>query len=196
MFAVPSLQSNDTLDVERETYGEHNLNARLAVGSPIEEQKEAPRLYSKQLTGPVDVVATQHLDIHEELEAFGRWSREKYQPSTCDSVEKNFDPGEGGRKVRAPIITLPENPRHRAIDQVVRYMRMHLPKHGEALKMYYVGVLPNGKPDPKRPILHAQYIRSSPRAICRTLHLHWSHFGTLMFDSRAAMINLLRRQGS
>jgi hypothetical protein len=172
------------------------LNARLAVGSPITEE-EQPRLYSRQATGPVDVVATQHLDIHEELEAWGRWSREKYQPSTCDSVEKNFDPGEGGRKVRAPIINLPENPRHRAIDGVVRHMRMHLHQHGEAIKMYYVGVLPHDrKPDPKRPILHAQYIRSSPRAICRTLHVHWSTFDALMFDARSAVVNLLRRQGS
>lgn len=160
------------------------------------EEKEEPRLYSKPQRAPIDEVAPQHAQIHVELEAWGRWSREKYQPGTCDSIESRFDPGEGGRKVRPPTVSLPENDRHRQIDQVVRYMRMHLVQHGEALKMYYVGVLPGDRPrDPKRPVLAAQYIRCSPKAICRALHLHWSNFDNLMFDSRAALLNLLRRQG-
>lgn len=162
---------------------------------------EEPRLYSNQQRGPVDVVASQHLVIHLELEAFGRWSREKYQPGTCDSIESRFDPGEGGRKVRPPVVSLPENERHRQIDTVVRHMRMHLSQHGEAIKLYYVGALPEERrraPGEQRraPVLMAQYIRLSPRAICRVLHLHWSNFGNLMFDARSAVINLLRRNGA
>lgn len=160
------------------------------------EEKE-PRLYTRQQRGPVDVVAPQHIVIHAELESFGRWSREKYQPGTCDSVERRWDPGEGGRKVRPPVVSLPENDRHRQIDTVVRHMRMNLPQHGEAVKMYYVGVLPGErKGDKRRPVLMVQYIRCNPRIICRTLRLHWSNFENLMFDARCAVVNLLRRQGA
>lgn len=158
---------------------------------------EEVRLYSRPRPGPVDVVAPQHAQIHVELDSWGRWSREKYQPGTCESIEGRFDPGEGGRKVRPPTVSLPENDRLRQIDTVVRYMRMHLVQHGEALKLYYVGALPDDRRrDPKRPVLMTQYIRCTPRVICRVLHLHWSNFENLMFDSRAALINLLRRQGS
>lgn len=147
------------------------------------EQKEEPRLYTRQPRGPVDQVAPQHVAIHAELEAWGRWSRDKYQQGTCDSVEKRFDPGEGGRKVRPPSMpALPENPQYRQLDRVVRHMRMWLNQHGEAVVLYYVGQLYRGRNVP-----------CEPRIICRMLHIHWTMFGPLMFDSRAAVINLLRR---
>lgn len=182
------------------------------------EEKEAPRLYTRQPRGPVDEIAPQHVGIHDELETFGRWCREKLRAGTCESVEKNFDPGEGGRKVRLPTITLPENPRLRQLDRVLRHMQMDLPQHGEALKMYYVGRLPpqerachwcgremswpcRNQVDSvacggKKPPPPFQYVRAKPNVICRELHLHWSNFENLMFDARCAVVNLLRRQGA
>lgn len=158
------------------------MNALLAMTA-----EDGPRLYSKPVRAPLDVVAEQHQLIHVELEAYGLWCRRRYEPKTCESIEGRFDPGEGGRKTKAPLVALPDNPRHRQIDRVIRYMRMHLNRHGEAILMYYVGVK-----NPRRVVEE----RCSPRTICRALHMRWEDFDALMFDARAAVLNLLRRNGN
>jgi len=156
-----------------------------------EEEKEEPRLYSKPAIAPIDdSIAPQHQTLHMDLESYGRWCREKYQPGTCESIEGRFDPGEGGRKSKDAQVSLPENPMYRRLDKVIRHMRMQMPDHGEALKLYYVG-----RPVGMREGPGVVYVRCSPRVICRILHRHWSTFGQFMFDSRAAVLNLLRRQG-
>jgi hypothetical protein len=142
----------------------------------LEAVIEAPRLYTVPPRGPVDEVADQHKSLHADFEAWARWCREGRKAETCESIEGMYEET-GGRESKAPIITLPENPRHRSIDHVVRYMRMWMPTHGECIVLYYVE-------------------RREPRLICRKLRMHWSGFGPLMFNTRAAVLNLLRRKGA
>lgn len=158
---------------------------------------DEPRLYSRQERVPADVVATQHRELHGNLEAWGRWCREAYQAKTCDSIEGDFEGGAGGREAKAPQITLPENPLHRQIDRVVRHMRMHMNKHGEGIKMYYVGILPNERRRrQRRNTFNAlRYEPCSPTTICVVLHLRFEEFPDFMLYARAAVLNLLRRQG-
>lgn len=149
-----------------------------------------PTIRAWQPRAPLDVIAPQHEVVHLDLDAYGRWCREKYQPGTCDSIEGRFDPGEGGRKSKPPQVSLPENDLHRRLDKVIRHMRMHMPDHGEALKLYYVG-----RPVDLRERPGVIYVRCAPPQICRILRRHWSTFVPFMFDARAAVLNLLRRQG-
>lgn len=169
---------------------------RAALAMMIEEQDDqAPRLYSRQERAPIDMVAEQHLVIHGDLDAFGRWSRERYEQGECGSLEHNFD-NTGGRAPSEAVVSLPENPRHHQIDRVVRAMRMGmhgvcLPNHGEAIRMYYVGALPRGGSRRRGMV----YERCAPKTICHVLHLRYEDFAPFMFDCRAAVLNLLRRLG-
>lgn len=151
---------------------------------------DEPRLFSVTHRAPVDVIAPQHQVVHFDLDAYGRWCREKYQPKTCESIEGRHDPGEGGRRPKPPQVSLPENDMHRRLDRVIRHMRMHMPDHGEALKLYYVG-----RPVTLKRGLATIYLRCEPKMICRILRLHWSAFGPLMDASRSGVLNLLRRLG-
>lgn len=72
-------------------------------------QEEEPRLYSKQQRAPVDEVAGEHRIIHNDLERWGRWQRERYQQGTCASLEQNFD-SSGGREPSKAIVSLPPEP--------------------------------------------------------------------------------------
>lgn len=143
---------------------------------------EAPRLYSRQQRAPADVIAIQHVGIHADLEAWGQYCRDRYESGTCASAEK-FHDETGGRQVRAPQVALPENPRHRQVDKVVRHMRMQMPQHGEALRLFYAGEMQR----------RLMYVRASPHRICIVLHLRFEDFPGVMFYARAATINLLRR---
>ena len=147
------------------------------------------RLYSKPPEFTVDVVAPQHQVVHINLGAWGSWCRERYQPKTCDSIEGDYDSGQGGREPKNASIGLPENPMHRDIDRVVRYMRMQMNQHGEAILLYYVGWYESRRRG------SGQYVPCDPRFICRRLILRRQDFGPFMFYCRAAVINLLRRQG-
>ena len=170
----------------------HN-EASLAILAAMEE---TPRLYSRpgERTA-IDVVAEQHQGLHFELEAWGRWNREKHQPNTALSMEGNWDPGEGGRDSRGAQLSLPENMRHHQLDKVVRYMRMYMCDHGEALKMFYAGVLRKELPKDERLANGLLYGRLSPKTICRILHLRFELFPGHMFYARAAVLNLLRQKG-
>lgn len=166
------------------------------------EEKEEPRLYSTRYSTAErpDRVPDHQSAIHAELETWARWCWEKWEPKTCDSVEGRHDPGEGGRRVRPPVVSLPENKRLRAIDSVVRNMRMTMPAHGEALRLFYVGESPAEQSERRRRrgLKAWDAMRYSPCpwwAICRALHIHRDAFPAHMATARAALLNLLRRKG-
>lgn len=154
-------------------------------------QDDTVRLYSRGYrdVSPPDTVPEHHRAIHAELEAWARWCWDKWQPKTCNSIERQFDPGEGGRSSRPARVALPENPRMLAIDRAIRHMRMVMPEHGEALRLFYSG---------ERRRLRSGQIsdRYSPApwwAICRILHISTATFPRFMSTARAALLNVLRR---
>lgn len=185
------------------------MSAILAMAE--EPEQDPPRLYSKDYIerDPPDRVPERQRDIHAELEAWARWCWEKIEPKSCDSMEGQFDPGEGGRRARSPVICLPENPRMRGIDRAVRFMRMHMPAHGEALRLFYVGESPAEQEARARQrglslrgqgagvkTFRATRYRPCPWwAICRAVHIPNAAFSGFMVTARAAVLNLLRRQG-
>lgn len=134
-------------------------------------KQDLPRLYSKQPRIPADVIAPQHVEIHADLERWGSWNRERYEAGTCDSLEKHFE--SGGREVKTPVISLPTNPRNLQLDRAVRHMSIHVPQHGETIKLFYVK-------------------RRPPIVICRVVVVHWKDFGTWMFHCRAMVLNVIR----
>lgn len=160
------------------------------------------RLYSKPSRLPVDVVAPQHAEIHAELSKWGAWNRDRYEPGACESIEHRFD-NTGGRRVKTPQIALPPNPMLREIDRVVRLMGMRVPKHGETIKIYYVGKLRDGQKrqrpgELKRPRANAGglvYIPCDPAKICRLMVIRWEDFPKWMHDCRSMVVNLLQREG-
>jgi hypothetical protein len=109
---------------------------------------ESVRLYSKQPRLPVDVVAPEHAEIHVDLDRWGAWNRERYQPGTCASIEKYFTKGGD----TTPPATAPSavNPRHLQVERAVILAGVHSPQHGECIRQFYVR-------------------RSTPIVICRVL---------------------------
>jgi hypothetical protein len=133
------------------------------------EEEQAVRMYSKTPRVPVDVIAAQHVEVHADLERWGSWNRDRYEPGTCASVEKRYEPR--NKELRPPHVSLPTRPRNLEIDRVVRLMSMSLPQHAETLKLFYV-------------------VRRQPQVICRLVVVHWKDFGGWMFDCRAMVINI------
>lgn len=172
------------------------MNGLLAM-----TDEEPPRLYSKESRLPRDIVAPQHAAIHIELDGFGRWNRERYKQGTCNSIEKRFF--KGGRDA-TPASTAPVgvNPLYSQIDRVVRMMLYEVPRHGETIKLYYVGRLREDRPrrpgDQKRATSPTGliYIPCRPEVICRLMTVRPADFPTWMGHCRSMVINLLRRQGS
>jgi hypothetical protein len=161
------------------------LSALLA-----QEEFKAPRLYSKPTNAIIEIIAPQHAGLHAALDDWGKWCRERYQPKTCKSIEGRYEIELGGFESKAPVIALPENPMHRRLDRVVRYMRMFMNQHGEALVLYYVGEKLRLKTGGD------QYIRCQPWVICRALHIRGNSFAGFMFYARAAALNILRSQSN
>ncbi len=133
------------------------------------EEENAVRLYSKQPRVPVDVIAPQHIEVHADLERWGSWNRDRYQPGTCASVEKRYEPR--NKELKPPHVSLPTKPRNLEIDRVVRLMAVRLPQHAVSIKLFYV-------------------VRRQPQVICRVVAVHWKDFGTWMFDCRSMVLNI------
>lgn len=97
------------------------------------------RLYSRQERNPVDVVATEHLFLHNDLERWGQWNREG-RPSggTCNSIEGDYRET-GGRETRAPVISLPPDPLMARIERAVVTMigDRVAAQYGETLREFY-----------------------------------------------------------
>jgi hypothetical protein len=84
-------------------------------------EQEEPRLYSKQQRSPVDEVAAEHIEVHGNLERWGRWQREKYQQGVCSSLEKRYD-NSGGREPSKALVSLPPDPLLSRIEWVITMM--------------------------------------------------------------------------
>ena len=149
------------------------ISARLSEVKifAMAEEKEEPRLYSKPVLLPEDVIAPQHQAIHADLELWARWVSEGYTPATCASLEKYYL--KGGRDVAPATAPPPANLRLEAIDRTVRLMRMRVPQHAEAIYRYYVE-------------------REEPKLICRRLRLHRLDFPRFMGHARSMVSNILR----
>ena len=131
------------------------------------EEKETPRLYSNEPRCPVDVVATQHVDIHAELERWGRWNADPYKAASSSIVERYIPP-------TPPATGHGVDPRLIALERAV----LRLPaKHRDTVRLFYVA-------------------REDARTICRILKLRYEGFPSWMFIARAMVLNLLRRHGN
>ena len=143
-----------------------------------EQQKPPPVLVEiRRRTYPVDEIAPQHAEIDADLEAWGRWSRMGGGRFPCGSAEGAYRSRNGniemGWEFEAPLpspVSL-VNPRVREIDRAMLAVPL---EHRRAL------------------ILHYCY-QVRPERICRTLAVHYSHFGPLMFMARCMVVNCLHR---
>lgn len=130
---------------------------------------DEPRLYSKPVRVPVDIVAPQHEDIHADLEKWGRWNRERMRSRSCASAESVYE------RTRTPSATVEEvDLRSVAIEKAV--LRMPEQQRDTTRLFYVQGVSPNG--------------------ICRMFSLRYEAFPQWMFTCRSMVLNLLRRQGN
>jgi DNA-directed RNA polymerase specialized sigma24 family protein len=119
---------------------------------------------------PEDLIAPQHEDIHAELNLWGRQSRTHTPRLRCGSAEKLYRVPRGAEYDPQPKPAL--LPPYRILDLDRAILRM---------------------PDLHRQLIREYYVRQTrPEVLCRRMAIHWSHFGKLMFDSRAMVLNLLR----
>ena len=133
---------------------------------------------SKRIRLPVDDVEPRHAVIHGDLEAWGRWSREKRARLECASVERAYRPPNGnidmGWEHNAPEnkpVQLP-NERVRALDRAI----LALPQlHLSGMRLHYWHMCP-------------------PKITCRKLALRFVDFGAFMTKGRDMVENILRRQ--
>jgi hypothetical protein len=127
---------------------------------------------------PVDNIAPRHIDLHADLEGWGRWSRERRKRHECASLERayrapngNIDMGWEHNAPQNKPVQIP-NERVRALDRAI----LALPQ------LHLAGMR-----------LHYWHMRS-PAHTCRSLALHFSMFGGFMTTGRDMVINILRRQ--
>jgi hypothetical protein len=92
------------------------------------------RLYSRQRRAPVDVVAVEHREVHELLEAWARSGVERRKRQTCGSVEKRSF--RGGRDA-TPASTAPDavNNLWERVERVVVALER---EHSWTVVRYYV----------------------------------------------------------
>jgi hypothetical protein len=139
-----------------------------------------PRLYAKPSNLPVDVIEERHRDIHEWLDKWGAWQRQRYTPETCASMEKLYL--RGGRDATPPeTAPKPPDPKLVAIDLAWRLMVRRVPQHAEALFLYYVGIA-----------IGRRRVPLEPRAICRRIRIHPKDFSRWMAHSRSMVLNVMR----
>lgn len=122
-----------------------------------------------------DEIAPQHVSAHHWLTRWGNYGKERYQPQTCDSMEKLYY--KGGEQTPASTAPAAPNPTILAIDREVRLMAMvDLPQQGKTLLLYYL-------------------VKKSPPRICYAMSLRFENFSKWMFGCRAMLVNRLRRDG-
>lgn len=130
--------------------------------------EEPPRLYSRQSRVPIDIIAPEHGDVHIKLERWSFWNRERYEPATCNSIEKKFE--KGGRDATPPA-TAPMlvNPLYLRVERAVILAGVQSPQHGDCLRFFYVQ-------------------RYNLFEICRRLNppkgIRWEDLPTWTYDSR------------
>lgn len=127
---------------------------------------------------PTDEIAPEHEAIHSELDAWGRWNRERRKRIRCGSVEREHR-STGYRSYNMPgdgdyVITLPPSARCLALDRAVLEVPIG---HQLALKLNYVNLSPAW-------------------LVVRRCRLRPADFGRWMHDARCMVLNLLRRHGA
>jgi len=141
-------------------------------------EEDGPRLYSRAPRCPADVVDPKHAEIHDLLTRWGNWLRERYEPATCGSLEKDWF--KGGAEATPPATApLEVDPRIEAFDHAMRLVRIRVPQHAEALRLYYV----------ERMI--PWDARRNRDSICRLLRIHWKDFDRFMGHCRSMARNIL-----
>lgn len=135
-----------------------------------------PRMYSRVRPLPVESVDADHEAIHADLEAWGRWNRDRSHKMRCGSAEKEYRapwrqwhyPTAGEMMPRNVV-----NPRNRQVDRAV----LHLPEqHRETIRRYYS-------------------FRQRPEIICRLVNIRYADFARWMRDCRNMVLNRLRFDG-
>lgn len=138
---------------------------------------DEPRLYSRVRPLPVDAVDPDHEAIHTDLEAWGRWNRDRRHKMRCGSAEQEYRapwrqwhyPTTGEMMPRNMV-----NPRNRAVDRAV----LNLPEqHRESIRRYYS-------------------FQQRPEIICRQVNIRYADFARWMRDCRCMVLNQLRSQGA
>jgi hypothetical protein len=173
------------------------LNARLAVGSPIQEIQEAPRLYSKQRIGLQDEVAPEHAEVHAVLQRWGMWNAERYKAMTSGSVESRY------REQTARSTGQSVDPVLVEVERAV--LRMPL-KYRDSIRAFYVTRSDASYisrmislPVPKLAQEHG--IRSSAEHRLQSMRHDGAKssrqraFTAWMYTARCMVVNLLRQQG-
>ena len=132
--------------------------------------------FSRRSRLPVDEVKPEHQAIHEELEKWGAWNRDRRKRrSTCGSIEGNY-------RIRSRDWHYPEmeemmphivNPRMVVLDKAILQMPE---QHRAFLRSYYVNKTP-------------------PEIVCRVQHVQRADFARWMDHARSMVMNLLRRGG-
>lgn len=122
-----------------------------------------------------DRIDPEHYGIHADLEAWGRWSREKRQKRECGSGERSY---RSPQPWDAPPLQafLPANPRHLQIDRAVLAVISSSPNHGTALRLYYAQLCP-------------------PWLVARRIRIEFGDVGKWMHDSRAMVLRHLMLTG-
>ena len=128
---------------------------------------DAPRLYSRQRTLPVDVIAEQHRELHAWLEQWGAWNASRYRPASCNSVESCY------REQTAKATGDGIDPRIMVMERAVLGVPM---LYRTTVRFFYVE-------------------RMSPGEICRRQVIRKSGFQAWMFLSRCMVVNRLRFNG-
>jgi hypothetical protein len=124
---------------------------------------------------PLDVVAPEHEAIDDDLNGWGRWSRERRKRLKVGSAERNCQSRVRDHHYPTYEEMMPSilNPRHLEIDRAV----LKVPyEHQRCLKMHYVD-------------MRIAWI------ICRQLRIRPGDFGHWMRDARCMVLNILRREG-
>jgi hypothetical protein len=92
------------------------------------------RLFSRQRRAPVDVVAREHREVHEQLELWARSGRERRKAATCGSLERLYL--KGGRDTPpASTAPAPVNGLRERIEAIVLALA---PQHSQTLRLYYL----------------------------------------------------------
>lgn len=150
------------------------------IGLMGAEDQEQPRLYSKEVRAPVDIVAVEHLVVHADCERWGRWNRAgRPVGGSCASIEGEYmssldGTGDGGRQTRAAVVSLPPDPLLARIEVIVVSMMQHsvTEQQGETLREFYCK-------------------RWALKTICWAHALRYEGFSRWMFLCRQSVLNAL-----
>lgn len=126
----------------------------------------------------IDDIDPRHADLHGDLEAWGRWSRDRRKRQECRSLERDYRAPNGnidmGWEHNAPTPTPPQIPNVRMVglDRAI----LALPVlHLTAFRLHY-------------------WHMRSPVVTCRKVNIRFDTFGAFMTQGRDMVTNILRRQ--